>query len=224
MDIWITLALILLILTLIAFIPVSLVFISKESFTAKLRISFITVTLYDGRKKKRPKRRKYTKKALKKQRESVISVLSKKHGLSSEDKKASFKETAQGTLSLLSSLFEDLIFPVVKKARVKFKYFKITVASKDPADTAILYGVLCQGVSYLLNSIANNAKISDRQLKKVKLECNFLSEKTTLEIHTIVRFNLWQLIFAIARGSSDFFEKRNNTENITHTNDLTVTN
>jgi len=227
LGVWITLSVIALLIILIIFTRVRLVIVSKDTFVVKLRISLFTFVIYDDRKKERPKKRRRPQNALTKQMQKMVSMLSQGHTQSKEPKEeSSFTRDAGRSLSLVSNILERIIFPVVKKARVKFRYFKITVASKDPADTAIIYGILCQGVSYLLSVISQNAAISDRQLRKIKLECDFLAEKTVLELHTVISFNIWQLISLIVRGSSELFEKSSayDSESSQNTNELYVTN
>ncbi len=218
-----------LIILLIIFWRASLIFVFKSGTLIKLRICFITITLFDSEKKKRPKKRKYTKKALERRQKKLEKTLKKKRkkapeaNTSKTEKKKKrprfkFPDDVEDLLSLLSSFFGDFLRPIVRNARVRFKYFRLTVASPDPADTAIRYGILSQSTAYFLQILAENTKISKRQLKKVCLDCNFLEEKTTLELHMIVSFSIWKLIFLLARGGLRFFEKlekfrsKNNTD------------
>lgn len=221
MGLFITLGIIILIVILIVFMRVSLVFISNDGFSAKLRISLFTFTLYDDRSEKPIRKHKYLTKALEGERKKIVAELSRARSGEANGHKSALKDLAKDaetSLSLFSGLFENLVFPAMRNARVRFKYFNLTVASKDPADTALIYGALCPSVSYLLSVISQNAKISDRQLKKVKLECNFLEEKTKLTIHATVSISLWKLVLLMARSeatslaSQTYGSSKNETE------------
>ncbi len=204
----------LLIILLIIFWRASLIFIFKNGTTIKLRTCFITVALFDSEKKKSPKKRKYTIKALERRQKKLEKALKKRREKAAEKKvvkkkreRFKFPDDVEDLLSLLSSFFGDLLFPIVRNARVRFKYFRLTVASPDPADTAVRYGILSQSVAYFLQILSENTKISGRQLRKVSLDCNFLEEKTSLELHMSATFSIWKLLFLLTRGGLRFFEK-----------------
>ena len=216
MDLPIIIPVILLLATAIALARVSLVIISKDYLAIKLRIAFFTVTLYDDRKKKRIRASKYAKKSRKKRKNALFSAFSSGHDTIKKSRKESDASGAKGAISLLSELFEKIIFPIIRSSRIRFKYFRLSVSSGDPSDTAILYGVLCQGVSYLLNVISQNAKMSPRQLRKVKLECDFISEKTTFDVHLVLSVSIWKLISLLAGA------KVGTTENVSEQKEASV--
>lgn len=205
MDDFIISAVAVLIILLIIFWRASIILVYKNGTALKLRTCFVTITLVDTMKKKRLKKRKYTDKAIERRKKKEERALEKKHRRSSSEperekkKKFNFKfpDDVEAVISALSSFFGDLLLPIVKIGRVRFKYFKLTVASPDPADTAIRYGVLSQSVAYLLHILATNARVSKRQLSKVSLDCNFLEEKTSFELHMSVTFSVWRLLFLL---------------------------
>ncbi len=208
-------AIIILAFLLIIFWRATVIFICKNGSALKLRTCFITITLFDSRKKERPKKHKYTKKALERRKKRKEKAQEKKLKKSSaypnkEKKKKfnfNFPDDVEDLLAALSSLFSDLLRPVIRIGRVKFRYFRLTVASDDPADTAIRYGVISQSVAYFLHILATNAKISKRQLGKIVLDCDFVSDKTTFELSMSVTFSVWRLLFRLIFGGHKFFGK-----------------
>ena len=201
-------AIIVLILLVIIFWRVSIIFICKNGRVLKLRTGLITITLFDSRKKERPKKRRYTKKALERRKKKEKKASEKKRRKSQGEPKKEkrkkfnfhFPDDVEDLLAALASLFSDLLGPIIRIGRVKFRYFKLTVASDDPADTAIRYGVISQSAAYFLHILATNAKISKRQLGKVVVDCDFVNDKTTFELSMSVTFSVWRLLFRLAFG------------------------
>ena len=199
---------------------VSIVFVSDGgSSILRLRTCFISVDLVNTRKKKRPKKRHYTEKVLERKRKKAQKALKKKRKNALKKKatdnetggtkkrKFKFPDDVENLLSVLSSFFGDLLLPVVRNSRIRFKYFRLTVASPDPADTAIRYGIISQSVAYFLHILATNARVSKRQLAKVSLDCSFTEEKTTLALYMTVTLSVWKLLFLLATGAVKFFGK-----------------
>lgn len=197
-----------LVILFVVFLRVRLDLIIKDGYAVKLRILFFDLVILDDMEETRPKKRHYTKKAIKKQHDNIIgSVIRQEVVNSAIADRQSFKPTlaedVEALLSLLSSFFSNFLFPLVKNSRVRFKYFRLTVATSDPAETALLYAALSQSVAYLLDLITKNAKISDRQLKKVSLNCNFLDETTSFEVYATSSFSIWKLMALIARNAAE---------------------
>ena len=133
----------------VLFWRVHIILVCNTSLQIKLRTFFINITLFESKSIRKPKKRKYSKKAIKKRYDKAQKALQKKRKKkeeASEDKgskKFNFKfpDDVEDLLDALSIFFKELLSPVFRNTRLRFKRFKLTVASNDPADTAIRYGV-----------------------------------------------------------------------------------
>ena len=85
--------------------------------------------------------------------------------------------------------------------------FNLTVASSDPADTAIRYGVISQSVAYFLAVLEGNFKLSGREIRKVKVDCDFLAEKTTFDLHMYISLGVWKILYILIRGAIKLFKR-----------------
>ena len=197
----------------VLFWRVHIIFICNGSLQIKLRTFFINVTLFESKSIRKPKKRKYSKKAIKKRYDKAQKALQKKRKKkeeASEDKgskKFNFKfpDDVEDLLDALSIFFKELLSPVFRSTRLRFKRFKLTVASNDPADTAIRYGVFSQSLAYFLAILEGNFKLSSREIRKVKIDCDFLAEKTTLDLHMYISISVWKFIYILIRGAIKLF-------------------
>ena len=197
----------------VLFWRVHIIFICNGSLQIKLRTFFINITLFESKSIRKPKKRKYSKKAIKKRYDKTEKALQKKRKKkeeASEDKgskKFNFKfpDDVEDLLDALSIFFKELLSPVFRSTRLRFKRFKLTVASNDPADTAIRYGVFSQSLAYFLAILEGNFKLSSREIRKVKIDCDFLAEKTTLDLHMYISISVWKFIYILIRAAIKLF-------------------
>ncbi len=221
MDELIKYAIPILIILAVIFWRVHIIFICQNGVLLKLRTFFLNITLFDTTTQKKPKRRKYTKKAIDRRYKKAEKALQKKRRKAAEKeaaksadpkakkKKFNFKfpDDVEDLLSALSILFGELLHPIVRNTRLRFKRFNLTVASSDPADTAVRYGIFSQAAAYFLTVLMENFKLSDREVRKVRVDCDFLAEKTTFDLHMTITFGVWKLIYVVIRGAIKLLRK-----------------
>ena len=199
----------------VLFWRVHIIFVCNSALQIKLRTFFINITLFESKSIRKPKKRKYTKRAIKKRYDKAEKALQKKRkkaAKASEDgdgKKFNFKfpDDVEDLLDALSIFFKELLSPVFRNTRLRFKRFNLTVASSDPADTAIRYGVISQSVAYFLAILEGNFKLSGREIRKVKIDCDFLAEKTTFDLHMYISVGVWKFIYILIRGAIKLFKR-----------------
>lgn len=197
----------------VLFWRVHIIFICNGSLQIKLRTFFINITLFESKSIRKPKKRKYSKKAIKKRYDKAEKALQKKRKKkeeASEDKGSKkfdfkFPDDVEDLLDALSIFFKELLAPIFRSTRLRFKRFKLTVASNDPADTAIRYGVFSQSLAYFLAILEGNFKLSSREIRKVKIDCDFLAEKTTLDLHMYISISVWKFIYILIRAAIKLF-------------------
>ncbi len=200
----------------VLFWRVHIIFICNGSLQIKLRTFFINITLFESKGIRKPKKRKYTKRAIKKRYDKAEKALKKKRKKvskesedSDDDGKLKFKfpDDVEDLLDALSIFFKELLSPVFRNTRLRFKRFNLTVASSDPADTAIRYGVISQSVAYFLAVLEGNFKLSGREIRKVKVDCDFLAEKTTFDLHMYLTLGVWKILYILIRGAIKLFKR-----------------
>ncbi len=159
------------------------------------------------KKKKKAEAKKAAKEAKKEAKKKAKEAAKNGNAENTEEtpkkkKKFAFKfpDDVEKVFDALSTLFGELLYPIIKNARIKFESFVLTVACPDPADTAVRYGIISQSVAYFLDILANSARLSDKEIGKVVLGYDFLSEKTTLDLEMSVTFSVWKLLYVILRG------------------------
>jgi len=204
---------------------VHIIFICNNGVTVKLRTFFISIKLVDTINRSSPKKRKYTKKAIEKRNKKAEKALQKKREKAAAKKAAKeaakansenapkkkfnfkFPDDVEDLLDALSVFFKELLHPIFRNTRLRFKRFSLTVASSDPADTAVRYGIISQSAAYFLTVLMGNFKLSDREVRKVKVDCDFLAEKTTIDLHMYISFGVWRIIYIIIRGAIKLLKK-----------------
>ena len=200
----------------VLFWRVHIIFICNGYLQIKLRTCFINITLFETASVKRPKKRKYTKRALKKRYDKAEEALKKKRKKAAEESKDGdgdgklnfkFPDDVEDLIDALSIFIRELLSPVFRNTRLRFKRFNLTVASSDPADTAIRYGVISQSVAYFLAVLEGNFKLSGREIRKVKVDCDFLAEKTTFDLHMYLTLGVWKILYILIRGALKLFRR-----------------
>ncbi len=77
--------------------------------------------------------------------------------------------------------------------RVKVARFKITLASGDPALTAIAYGAVTQTVSYIIALLHNSKNVRGLVRENVDIRTDFLSETPQVDIKISFSLRVWHL-------------------------------
>lgn len=205
---WILLGILLFICALIL-IPVSI----KIGYADDVTLSVGALGLYFPIL---PKKKKKAKPLSRKKYEKLLSkdqALSEKKRLASE-KKAKKKQSAakakksDGEKKLPSTEMKDepsvirILLRIVGgvldkffgKLRVKIARVRITVGGPDAAKTALTYGIVSQGVAYLMELISLKTKMTREKNTDVSVVPDFLSGKTTADLLIIFQMRLIDLL------------------------------
>ena len=80
---------------------------------------------------------------------------------------------------------------------------KINIATGDAAQTAIMYGVVVQSVSYIIEILQRVTNLDNLNKSEIQVNTDYLSEKTSADV--LIKFSLrvWHLfdiLFHIAFG------------------------
>ena len=201
---WIVLGILLFLCALIL-IPVSIKIGYKEDVTLSVGVPGIYFPILPKKEKKaKPlSKKKYEKLLLKdaerteKKRLADQKKAQKKKGTAKakqaeKEQKAKDTEMADepSTMSLILRIVGDVLDTFFGKLRVKIARVHIVVGGPDAAKTALTYGIVSQGVAYLMELIATKTKMTRAKNTYVSVVPDFLASKTTADLLIIFRLRL----------------------------------
>ena len=202
---------VLLVFLFLLLLPIRLSISYENEVKAELRFLFLHFPLYP-KKQKRIKLREYSKKNLRKRKK-------KKQTPSTASTKRKTKKTAPQalrTVRLLLYIFKNVYERFFPAFRVRICRLHATVATDDAAKTAILYGAVCQGISYLLEALR---AVTGHPVKEddVAVVADFLGDKTTFSLHILLSTNLWHVLLLALRAALSFLKFHKNEKEKTIT-------
>ncbi len=193
-------------ITLMLLTPVTVDIKIKDELCVALKIWFVKIKLTP--KNEKPiklsdfKIARFRKRRLKEQKKHLLSRPKKKSGHIT-DNDAEEKEKPQYALKENIRYVLDLIRLAVLKSIKKFgKHFRIslyhlriTVGGQEPDKTAITYGYICQGVSYLTAIFDRhlNMKYPGKTENRIFVGADFTSPKTKIDLHVSFRLKVWHV-------------------------------
>lgn len=176
----------------------------KDELSVILRIWFVRIKLMP--KKERPTKlsdfriARFRKRRLKEQKKYILSKNMKKSGhITDKPKKEKpqygMKENARYTLDLIRLAVLKAIKKFGKHLRISLYHLRVYVGGDEPDKTALTYGYVCQGVSYLTEIFDKhlNMKYPGRVKNRVYVGADFLSQKTRIEAHVALKIRMWQI-------------------------------
>ena len=148
---------------------------------AYVKILCFKLPLYPSKPKKKTKKTK----AKKKQRE--------KTSVPEEKPKQSLGDIRSGVgtvIDIITALLEKFLSSLTVTAT----RIHISVGSDNAAKTALLYGGICQGVSYLIELLDNVTRLKTHKSTYIHVGCDFSSEETVAEIHLVLSMRVYRII------------------------------
>lgn len=148
---------------------------------AYVKILCFKLPLYPSKPKKKTKKTKVKKK----QR--------KKTSAPEEKPKQSLGDIRSGVgtvIDIITALLEKFLSSLTVTAT----RIHISVGSDNAAKTALLYGGICQGVSYLIELLDNVARLKTHKNTYIHVGCDFSSEETVAEIHLVLSMRVYRII------------------------------
>ncbi len=180
----------------------------SEQLTLAVKVLFFKIISVPAKKKRKKKEKKEKPKAKKKKS-------NKKPQKSEKPSKSAAKKTLSQRASSakeLASLILELISVFIRRfshhLRVKLHRLKITVASDDPAKTAVEYGAAVQGTAYLLEFLSQSTNLIVPKGSIVRVEPDFTAEKFKAEVDIDLSIALWQLIDTALRMGVRFIKRK----------------
>ena len=174
--------LVMLLLASLLFLPIHLIFTAKEKVSVHARFGPFRVGLYPQKKKRKPRRKKAYKD--KKKVTGIGPVDRKIEELSLRDE-----------LRLLRSLLASTVRRRKKWLKLRAAKLHIRVATEDAATTAILYGVVCQSLSYLLALLDRVAKVKAKE-PDVQVIADFGAERPSADVKIVLSLRTIDILLA----------------------------
>lgn len=205
---WIVLGILLFLCALIL-IPVSIKIGYKEEVTLSVGVPGIYFPILPKKEKKaKPlSKKKYEKlllkdaeraekKRLADQKKAQKKKDTDKAKQAEKEQKANDAEMADepSTISLVLRIVGGVLDTFFGKLRVKIARVNIVVGGPDAAKTALTYGIVSQGVAYLMELIATKTKMTRAKNTYVSVVPDFLAQKTTADLLIIFRLRLIDLL------------------------------
>ena len=205
---WIVLGILLFLCALIL-IPVSIKIGYKEEVTLSVGVPGIYFPILPKKEKKaKPlSKKKYEKlllkdaeraekKRLADQKKAQKTKDTDKAKQAEKEQKANDAEMADepSTMSLILRIVGGVLDTFFGKLRVKIARVNIVVGGPDAAKTALTYGIVSQGVAYLMELIATKTKMTRAKNTYVSVVPDFLAQKTTADLLIIFRLRLIDLL------------------------------
>ena len=205
---WIVLGILLFLCALIL-IPVSIKIGYKEEVTLSVGVPGIYFPILPKKEKKvKPlSKKKYEKlllkdaeraekKRLADQKKAQKKKDTDKAKQAEKEQKANHAEMADepSTISLVLRIVGGVLDTFFGKLRVKIARVNIVVGGPDAAKTALTYGIVSQGVAYLMELIATKTKMTRAKNTYVSVVPDFLAQKTTADLLIIFRLRLIDLL------------------------------
>ena len=143
-------------------------------------------------KKELRRQRKEAEKALKKKQKAAEKAARKKEKKKEKKALAATQPTPniKENLETITALVKKLYTVTRGKIKIHVKKMDIAVATGDAAKTAMLYGVVVQGVSYLLQFMETHFTHIRREPGDMRVRADYLSAKTHAEIDIIFSIRL----------------------------------
>jgi len=143
-------------------------------------------------------KKKEEKKALKKEKKEKQKAEKKR--LKEEEKKTLTKEAKKlkrdelvETILFFAKVGGRLLRRFGSRLGINVKRLKITVASKDAASTAIMYGAITQASAYLFKVLERATRFRCKK-EEFSIKADFCSEKLKADLCIVFKIRLWHVL------------------------------
>ena len=175
----------------------------------RLQILFFHHTLFPQKEKKlrlRSFRRKKRCKRNKKTEGQSTKTATKK-------KKPTQKRSILSTLRLIQRLLKGIYSRFIGRLHIRIDRLRVAVATDDAAKTAILYGGVSQTVAYILAFCEEQSNLHPIKEKDVSVSADFLSDKTTADIHICLWLRLATALHLLLRLALNLATNKQKSKN-----------
>ena len=169
----------------------------REELAVTVRVLGIPISLYP-RKQKRVDPSDYSLRALGKKRKKAARKAAKKKRKRQDTTESSTRKPKEptGVLTFLRRFLRIVLEKTFGYLRVRVERIRVTVATGDPASTAILFGAINASVIYLLEMLDRFGKFDGKRTAELSVKPDFTATQTKMDIHLVLSLRIWH-VFAI---------------------------
>lgn len=162
--------------------------VNDEKPPARVRVSDYALEKFERRRRREEK--KLRKRAARKLKEVA------------EPKEETYKTVpdVMYIIKFVLNLIKVFCTQFAGKLRIRLRHLEVSVATGDPASTAVLYGAVVQGVGYLMEFLRNNTDFDVKRRAPLAVRSDFCSDKTQLNIVLTVNIHLRRILRLIWRS------------------------
>ena len=180
----------------------------NESLCVYLRILQIFRIAITPRKEKKIKISDYSEKAMTKKQKAMAAreaqkaqkkqakkqqKLEKKKYKKEHPEEFQHERTLSENISLIIDIVKVLLRRFFKHLRIDLARIHISIAGKDAAQTAILYGVVCQSVAYLVELLNRFKTVSTPDYSDISVTPDWVGEKIKIDVKISFSMRIGQL-------------------------------
>ena len=201
---------ILLFLVLLLFLRVKISVISDGGDTKLLlRILGIPIKLYPSKpKKKKVRLSDYTPRGLRRAQKKKDKQALKEEKKKKPQQEEKEKPPLSDTVSAITALVKKIVSKFFRHLRIDVAKIHISVGTPDAAKTAVLYGVVCQGVAYLCEILERITNVKKTKQTDISVVSDFVSGKTKADIDISFSLVVWQALDILIGAALEFIKNK----------------
>ena len=165
-------------------------------FTAYVKILFFRYSLYPGKESGEKKKKSKTADA------SASSAAPK------ETEKTRTFTDVMDIVDTVMTVLRDAKDRFLSALTVTAARVRIVIGSENPAKTAIVYGVVCQGVAYLFEYLNNITNLKTVRNAEIHVGYDFSSGESQTDIHIILSARTVGILAVALRALTSYFRTK----------------
>ncbi len=184
--------------------------IYQTNFSVRLGLLGLRFPLYP-KKKKRVNIRKYSRRALAKQRKKAAKKARKRPEKAKKTQSdAPPADKPNDLLSFLKTILENIFRKTFGYLRVRTDRIVVRVGSPDPAVTALLFGAVNTAALCLLETLDQFGRWDKTRRAHLEIAPDFLATKTDVDIHVVLSLRVWHLLAILTKTFLDYLKQPKN--------------
>lgn len=202
---------------------VRLVITCRDTVTLKLKILFLSFTLFPRRKKRikprnfSPQKMKKRERRAEKKAQKAAEKAAKKQGCLADAHGEGRKLGLKEKLTVVRALVSAIIKKTDRHLTLRAARLHIRVATGDAASTAVLYGAVSASLAYLLAALDRVTDLHTRP-RNISVLADYLSERSSADIKLIFSLRvmhaltmLFSAMLAFTRAKTTMAQKAKQT-------------